>query len=159
MQRPLKKKAHDVFAFVEGYESASEQKYRIGIVRSHLYYIENLTGRVVVCINPMAGKYDGAISLLCTIPDHGPAITLSLKLAWIWHSLAPLNACGAGPVSLLAIMNASKKKSARISLAGVNLKFSAFRGGVFVPPGASLIRETFTRSLLYCLKGILYKAV
>ena len=41
---------------------------RIGIVRDHLHYIEKLIERVDICINTMVEKYDGAFSLLRTIP-------------------------------------------------------------------------------------------
>ena len=78
LQGSLKKKADDVLASIEGYEISPKQKYRIVIVRDHLHYIEKLIERVDICINAMIEKYDGAISLLCTIPgiDHSSAITV-----------------------------------------------------------------------------------
>ena len=68
LHRSLKKKAEDVLSSIEGYEITLEQKCRIGIVRDHLHYIEKLIERVDICINTMVEKYDGAISLLRTIP-------------------------------------------------------------------------------------------
>lgn len=125
LQRSLKKKADDVLASIEGYEISPEQKYRIGIVRDHLHYIEKLIERVDSCINAMVEKYDGAISLLCTIPgiDRSSAITViseigvdmaqfgSSKCLCCWAGLTPGNNESAG-----------KKKSVRISRAGVYLK-------------------------------------
>lgn len=125
LQRSLKKKADDVLASIEGYEIAPEQKTRIGIVRDHLHYIEKLIERVDLCINAMVKKYDGAISLLCTIPgiDRCSAITViseisvdmaqfgSSKRLCCWAGLTPGNNESAG-----------KKKSVRISRAGVYLK-------------------------------------
>ena len=125
LQRSLKKKADDVLASIEGYEIALEQKCRIGIVRDHLHYIEKLIERVDSCINAMVEKYDGAISLLCTIPgiDRSSAITViseigvdmaqfgSSKRLCCWAGLTPGNNESAG-----------KKKSVRISRAGVYLK-------------------------------------
>ena len=125
LHRSLKKKADDVLASIEGYEITLEQKYRIGIVRDHLHYIEKLIERVDLCINAMVEKYDGAISLLCTIPgiDRSSAITViseigvdmaqfgSSKRLCCWAGLTPGNNESAG-----------KKKSARISRAGVYLK-------------------------------------
>ena len=125
LQRSLKKKADDVLASIEGYEIAPEQKCRIGIVCDHLHYIEKLTERVDICINAMVEKYDGAISLLCTIPgiDRSSAITViseigvdmaqfgSSKRLCCWAGLTPGNNESAG-----------KKKSVRISRAGVYLK-------------------------------------
>lgn len=112
-------------ASIEGYEISPEQKYRIGVVRDHLHYIEKLIERVDICINAMVEKYDGAISLLCSIPsiDHSSAITIiseigmdmtqfgSSKCLCCWAGLTPGNNESAG-----------KKKSVRISRAGVYLK-------------------------------------
>ena len=125
LHRSLKKKAEDVLSSIEGYEITLEQKYRIGIVRDHLHYIEKLIERVDICINTMVEKYDGAISLLCTIPgiDRSSAITViseigvdmaqfgSSKRLCCWAGLPPGNNESAG-----------KKKSVRISRAGVYLK-------------------------------------
>ena len=125
LHRSLKKKADDVLASIEGCEIAPEQKYRIGIVRDHLHYIEKLIERVDTCIDAMVEKYDGAISLLCTIPgiDRSSAITViseigvdmaqfgSSKRLCCWAGLTPGNNESAG-----------KKKSVRISRAGVYLK-------------------------------------
>lgn len=125
LHRSLKKKADDVLASIEGYEITLEQKYRIGIVRDHLHYIEKLIERVDLCINAMVEKYDGAISLLCTIPgiDRSSAITViseigvdmaqfgSSKRLCCWAGLTPGNNESAG-----------KKKSVRISRAGIYLK-------------------------------------
>ena len=125
LHRSLKKKAEDVLSSIEGYEITLEQKCRIGIVRDHLHYIEKLIERVDLCINAMVEKYDGAISLLCTIPgiDRSSAITViseigvdmaqfgSSKRLCCWAGLTPGNNESAG-----------KKKSVRISRAGVYLK-------------------------------------
>lgn len=59
-------KADNVLASIEGYEVSPEQKYRIGIVRDHLHYIEERIEQVDLCINAMVEKYDGAISRLCS---------------------------------------------------------------------------------------------
>ncbi len=125
LQRSLKKKADDVLASIEGYEITEEQKYRIGIVRNHLHYIETLIDRTDACIDAMVQKYDGAIGLLCTIPgvDRSSAITViseigvdmtqfgSSKRLCCWAGLTPGNNESAG-----------KKKSVHISRAGVYLK-------------------------------------
>lgn len=125
LQRSLKKKADDVLASVEGYEIAPEQKIRIGIVRDHLHYIDKLIERVDACINTMVAKYESYISLLCTIPgiDRSSAVTIiseigtdmsqfaSSKRLCCWAGLTPGNNESAG-----------KKKSVRISRAGVYLK-------------------------------------
>ena len=125
LQRSLKKKADDVLKSIEGYEMTAEQKTRIGIVRDHLHYIDTLIDRVDACINTMIDKYEGYIVLLCTIPgiDRNSAITIlseigvdmaqfgSSKRLCCWAGLTQGNNESAG-----------KKKSVRISRAGVYLK-------------------------------------
>ncbi len=125
LQRSLRKKADDVLQSIEGYEITAEQKTRIGIVRDHLHYIDALIARIDICINTMIDKYEGYIVLLRTIPgvDRSSAITIlsevgvdmtpfgSSKRLCCWAGLTPGNNESAG-----------KKKSVRISRAGVYLK-------------------------------------
>ena len=125
LQRSLKKKADDVLQSIEGYEITAEQKTRIGIIRDHLHYIDTLIERVDICINTMIDKYEGYIVLLRTIPDvdRSSAITIlseigvdmtqfgSSKRLCCWAGLTPGNNESAG-----------KKKSVRISRAGIYLK-------------------------------------
>ena len=125
LQRSLKKKADDVLESIEGDEITQEQKTRIGIVRDHLHYIGSLVERVDTCIDTMVNRYEGYIILLCTIQgvDRSSAITIlseigidmtqfgSSKRLCCWAGLTPGNNESAG-----------KKKSVRISRAGVYLK-------------------------------------
>ena len=125
LRRSLKKKADAVVESIVGYEITPEQKIRIGIIRDHLHYIEKLIERVDACIHTMVAKYETFISLLCTIPgiDRSSAITIiseigtdmtqfqSSKRLCCWAGLTPGNNESAG-----------KKKSVRISRAGVYLK-------------------------------------
>ena len=125
LQHSLKKKADAVIESIEGYSITNEQKERIGIVRDHLSYIQNLIKRTDSCITRMVEKHENAITLLCTIPgiDRNSAITIiseigadmnqfgSSKRLCRWAGLTPGNNESAG-----------KKKSVRISRAGVYLK-------------------------------------
>ncbi len=125
LQRSLKKKAPAILEAVEGHEIAPEQKTRIGIVRDHLHYIDKLVERVDDCVEGMVQKHEGSITLLRTIPgvDRSSAITIlseigidmaqfgSSKRLCCWAGLTPGNNESAG-----------KKKSVRISRAGVYLK-------------------------------------
>ncbi|MFQ9918848.1 MAG: transposase [Flavonifractor plautii] len=91
-------------------KSRRNRNARIGIVRDHLHYIEKLIERVDICINTMVEKYDGAISLLRTIPgiDRSSAITViseigvdmaqfgSSKRLCCWAGLTPGNNESAG---------------------------------------------------------------
>lgn len=125
LQRSLKKKADSVLESIEGYSITPEQKLRMRIVRSHLDYIENAIAQVDSAINTMVVKHESLISLLCTIPgvDRNSAITIiseigtdmaqfgSSKRLCCWAGLTPGNNESAG-----------KKKSVRITRAGVYLK-------------------------------------
>jgi len=121
----LKKKADAVIESINGYEIAPEQKIRIGIIRDHLQSIDKLIAKVDACIQTVVAKYEGQINILCTIPgiDRSSAITIlseigtdmsqfgSSKRLCCWAGLTPGNNESAG-----------KKKSVRISRAGVYLK-------------------------------------
>lgn len=125
LQRSLKKKSESVLESIEGYSITQEQKLRIRIVRSHLNYIENLISQIDSAIDGMVVKHESLISLLCTIPgvDRNSAITIiseigydmsqfdSSKRLCCWAGLTPGNNESAG-----------KKKSVRITRAGVYLK-------------------------------------
>lgn len=125
LQRSLKKKSESVLESIEGYSITQEQKFRMRIVRSHLNYIENLISQIDSAIDGMVAKHESLISLLCTIPsvDRNSAITIiseigndmsqfgSSKRLCCWADLTPGNNESAG-----------KKKSVRITRAGVYLK-------------------------------------
>lgn len=125
LRHSLKKKAEQVLESIEGFYIADEQKTRIRIVREHYDVIEKLIAKVDTCVNEMVAKYEGEINLLCTIPgiDRNSAVTIiseigidmiqfgSSKRLCCWAGLTPGNNESAG-----------KKKSVRISRAGVYLK-------------------------------------
>jgi transposase len=125
LQRKLKKKAHAVIESIEGYQMTPEQKERIVIVRSHLDFIEKSITELDEKLNKIMATYESAITLLCTIPgvDRNSAITIiseigtdmtqfgSSKRLCCWAGLTPGNNESAG-----------KKKSVRITRAGVYLK-------------------------------------
>ena len=125
LQRSLKKKSDSVLQSIDGYSITQEQKFRIKLVRSHLAYIENTLAELDNAIDLMVKPYEAAIALLCTIPgvDRRTAITIlseigvdvsqfkSSKQLCSWAGLTPGNNESAG-----------KKKSVRITRAGVYLK-------------------------------------
>jgi transposase len=125
LQRSLKKKSDAVIESIEGYEITPEQKFRMHIVRDHLQYIEDSITSIDSMIDSMVTPYDSAIALLCTIPgvERASAITIiseigtdmsqfsSSKRLCCWAGLTPGNNESAG-----------KKKSVRITRAGVYLK-------------------------------------
>ena len=125
LQRSLKKKAEQVLESIDGFSIAEEQKARIKIIREHYDFIEKMIAKVDTCVNEMVVTYEGEINFLCTIPgiDRNSAITIiseigtdmrqfgSSKRLCCWAGLTPGNNESAG-----------KKKSVRISRAGVYLK-------------------------------------
>ncbi len=125
LRRSLKQKAAAVLESIEGFSIAPEQKVRIRIIRSHLDYINQTIADVDSLLSEMVTPYEPAISLLCTIPgvDRKSAITIiseigtdmaqfgSSKRLCCWAGLTPGNNESAG-----------KKKSVRITRAGVYLK-------------------------------------
>ena len=125
LQRSLKKKADSVIESIEGYSITDEQKLRMRIVRSHLDYIQSAIAEVDSAIDAMVTKHESLIALLQTIPgvDRNSAITIiseigtdmeqfgSSQRLCCWAGLTPGNNESAG-----------KKKSVRITRAGVYLK-------------------------------------
>ncbi len=120
-----KKKADEVIESIEGYQMAPEQKSRARLISSHLEFVEHTIGKLDSMLNVLAAPYESAIQLLCTIPgvDRASAITIiseigtdmahfsSSKRLCCWAGLTPGNNESAG-----------KKKSVRITRAGVYLK-------------------------------------
>jgi transposase len=125
LQRSLKNKADAVIESIEGYQMTREQKNRMIMVRSHLEFVEKSIIELDSKIDEMVKPHESAISLLCTIPgvDRTSAITIiseigtdisqfnSSKRLCCWAGLTPGNNESAG-----------KKKSVRITRAGIYLK-------------------------------------
>ncbi len=125
LQKSLKKKAPTVIESINGYQMTKEQKERIVIVSSHLDFIQQAITQLDKKLDNMVAPYQSAINLLCTIPgvDRASAITVisevgadmsqfsNSKRLCCWAGLSPGNNESAG-----------KKKSVRISRAGVYLK-------------------------------------
>ena len=125
LKRSLKKKSDTVIESIQGFCIEPEQKFRIQFVRNHLKYLENEIEQVDSVINTMVEKHESLIALLCTIPgiNRNSAITVISEIGddmsqfgfskrlCCWAGLTPGNNESAG-----------KKKSVRITRAGVYLK-------------------------------------
>jgi transposase len=125
LQRSLKKKSEVVIESIKGYQMTQDQKDRMILVRSHLDFIENSIAILDNKLDHLVEPYENAISLLCTIPgvNRNSAITViseigtdmsqfnSSKRLCCWAGLTPSNNESAG-----------KKKSVRITRAGIYLK-------------------------------------
>ena len=124
----LKAKEDAVIESIEGYQMTDSQKYRMHLVRAHMDYITAAINDVdseieyLIATDP---DYENAVELLCTIPGvkYDSAITIiseigidmsqfcSSKRLCCWAGLTPGSNESAG-----------KKKSVRITRAGVYLK-------------------------------------
>ena len=123
--RSLKKKSESVIESIEGYQMTDAQKYRIRLVHAHMDYITSTISDIDSMIDSLVEPYENAVQLLCTIPgiDRSSAITIiseigtdmtqfsNPKRLCCWAGLTPGNNESAG-----------KKKSVRITRAGVYLK-------------------------------------
>lgn len=125
LQKSLIKKADTVIESIQGYQMTNSQKERALIVRSHLDFVQQSINKLDSKLDELVLPYEDSISFLCTIPgvDRNSAITIlseigtdmsqfnSSKRLCCWAGLTPGNNESAG-----------KKKSVRITHAGVYLK-------------------------------------
>lgn len=125
LKRSLKQKADSILESIEGYSITPEQKFRMRVVRNHLDYIEQSIAQIDAEIDTMVAPQEGLITLMSTVPgiDRKSAVTIiseigtdvaqfgSSKRLCCWAGLTPGNNESAG-----------KKKSVRITRAGVYLK-------------------------------------
>ena len=125
LQRSLKKKSAEIIEAVEGFNMTQEQKERVRIIQGHFADIDKRISQIDEIIGRLTAEHEGTISLLCTIPgiDRRLAITIiseigtdmsefgSSRRLCSWAGLVPGNNQSAG-----------KKKSVRITRAGVYLK-------------------------------------
>ena len=123
--RSLKKKSESVIESIEGYQMTDAQKYRMRLVHAHMDYITSTISDIDSMIDSLVEPYENAVQLLCTIPgiDRSSAIIIiseigtdmtqfsNSKRLCCWAGLTPGNNESAG-----------KKKSVRITRAGVYLK-------------------------------------
>lgn len=123
--RSLKKKSGTVIESIEGYQMTDAQKYRMRLIHAHMDYVTSTISDIDAKIQALVEPYEDAIRLLCTIPgiDRNSAITIlseistdmsqfsTSKRLCCWAGLTPGNNESAG-----------KKKSVRITRAGIYLK-------------------------------------
>ena len=125
LQRSLKKKSDAVLQSIEGFSISPEQKIRMHLVRSHLDYITDTIAKLDDAIDAMVPAYEANLSLLCSIPglDRQSAITIVSEIGTDMQQFGSSKrlCCRAG-LTPSNNESAGKKKSVRISRAGVYLK-------------------------------------
>ena len=125
LRKNCKSSKDDIISSITGIAFTHEQKLRIKIVKDHIDYLTNQINQLRDIVDTLVAPYEDYINLLITIPgvDRNSAITIlseigtdmsqfssHYKLA-SWAGLAP--GCNE---------SAGKKKSVKISRAGVYLK-------------------------------------
>lgn len=125
LRKNCKSTKEDILSSVNSVQLTNEQKLRINIVKDHIDYLNNQIGYLNDIINTLVISYESYINLLCTIPgiDRNSAIGILSEISnnisqfkshyrlVSWAGLAP--GCNE---------SAGKKKSVKISRAGVYLK-------------------------------------
>ena len=121
----LKKKSEEIINSVEGFDMTAEQKERARIIQGHFADIDNRIAQVDEVIGRLVSEYEGAISLLCTIPgiDRRLAITIISEIGTDMSQFgSSKRLCNWAGLSPGRNQSAGKKKSVKISRAGVYLK-------------------------------------
>ena len=125
LQKNCKSTKEDILSSISGISFTNEQKLRIKVVEDHIDYLNNQIKTLRDITKKLISPYEGFITLLCTIPgvDRNSAITILSEIGTdmsqfsnhyrlaSWAGLAP--GCNE---------SAGKKKSVKISRAGVYLK-------------------------------------
>ena len=125
LRKNCKSSHEDILASVSGLSFTTEQKLRIKIVEDHIDYLTNQINTLRDIVDELIKPYENYINLLMTIPgiDRNSAITIISEIGTdmsqfknhyrlaSWAGLAP--GCNE---------SAGKKKSVKISRAGVYLK-------------------------------------
>ena len=125
LDKHCKSSHEDILSSVNGITFTNEQKLRINIIKEHIDYLTNQINLLRDSVNTLVNPYEDYINLLMTIPgvDRNSAITIISEIGVdmskfsnhyrlsAWAGLAP--GCNE---------SAGKKKSVKISRAGVYLK-------------------------------------
>lgn len=125
VSKKCKSSYEDIISSVSGIDFSFEQKLRIKIIEDHIDYLNNQIDKLNEIIDTLIAPYESYISLICTIPgiDRNSAISILSEISidmsqfkshyrlTSWAGLAP--GCNE---------SAGKKKSVKISRAGIYLK-------------------------------------
>ena len=125
IDKKCKSTHEDILSSIDGIQFTNEQKLRINIVKDHIDYLNNQITKLNDIIDTLIAPYESYINLLCTIPgaERNSAIGILSEISndvtqfkshyrlASWAGLAP--GCNE---------SAGKKKSVKISRAGVYLK-------------------------------------
>ena len=125
LRKNCKSSQEDILSSVNGITFTFEQKLRIKFIKDHIEYLTNQINNLRELVNNLVTPYENYINLLMTIPgvDRNSAITI---LSEIGNDMTPFSShyrlvswAGLAPG---CNESAGKKKSVKISRAGVYLK-------------------------------------
>jgi transposase len=125
LKKSLKNKADQVIESIKGYNITTEQKQRMILIRSHLNFIDSHIALMDEIINTLVFPYEFIISLLCTIigVNRESAIIIISEIGTNMSQFgSSKRLCNWAGVSPSNNQSAGKKKTVRISRAGVYLK-------------------------------------
>ena len=125
LKRSLKGKADEVIESIEGFIMDEAQKSRALMIRDHLEYLDEKIAELDRMVDVLVRPYEGTIEFLCLIPgvDRISAITIISEIGTDMSQFAsPKRICSWAGLSPSNNESAGKKKSVRISRAGVYLK-------------------------------------
>ncbi len=125
ISKKCKSSHENILSSISGIQFTNEQKLRINIVKDHIDYLNNQIDKLDEIIDTLVAPYESYIDLLCTIPgiDRNSAIGVLSEISndmsqfkshyrlTSWAGLTPGSNESAG-----------KKKSVKISRAGIYLK-------------------------------------
>ena len=125
INKKCKSSNEDILSSISGIQFTNEQKLRINLVKDHIDYLNNQINKLNEIIDTLITPYESYIDLLCTIPgiERNSAIGILSEISndisgfkthyrlTSWAGLCP--GCNE---------SAGKKKSVKISRAGVYLK-------------------------------------
>ncbi len=129
LQKSLMKKADSVLEPIDGYVMQQEQKEHILTVKEHVQYIDSCIHKLDAIIDNFVESFESQISLLCSLPCVNHASTITI-ISEIGTDMSPVNnvkcICCCAALTPGNNKSAGKKRSVRITRAGVYLKPALF---------------------------------
>ena len=125
LQRSLKKKADAVIESIDGYQMTGAQKERMLLIRSHMDFVGKELEILDAGLDKLVSPFEEAIALICSNPgvERQSAITIISEISTDMSQFSSSDrlCCWAG-LTPGDNKSAGKKKSVRITRAGVYLK-------------------------------------
>ena len=125
LRKNCKSSTEDILSSVNGVSFTIEQKLRIKMINDHIDYLNEQINNLKLIIDNLVTPYEDYISLLCTVPgiDRYSAITILSEIgADMSHFSNNHRLCSWAGLAPGCNESAGKKKSVKISRAGVYLK-------------------------------------